>query len=95
VDFGGACPPRTAIVERTSFSIEQVASAVGLRSASVLREHFGGIVGTTPLAYRRAFGNAKTLEVIARRAVPVVPGHEVFGNPPPVFTHDTLRAAAR
>ena len=49
-------------LETTSLSIEQVATAVGFRSASVLREHFGGIVGTTPLAYRRAFGNAESAE---------------------------------
>jgi len=48
------------LLETTSLSIEQVATEVGFRSTSVLREHFGGIVGTTPLAYRRAFGNAES-----------------------------------
>jgi len=46
------------LLETTSLSIEEVAAEVGFRSASVLREHFGGILGTTPIAYRRAFGNA-------------------------------------
>jgi methylphosphotriester-DNA--protein-cysteine methyltransferase len=32
---------------------------LGFRSASVLREHFAGIVGTTPVAYRRSFGFAR------------------------------------
>jgi hypothetical protein len=43
-------------LERTSLSVEQVAAEVGFRSASVFREHFGGILGTTPLGCRRAFG---------------------------------------
>jgi transcriptional regulator GlxA family with amidase domain len=45
------------LLETTSLSIEHVATEVGFRSASVLREHFGAVVGTPPLAYRRAFGN--------------------------------------
>jgi transcriptional regulator GlxA family with amidase domain len=43
------------LLESTSQSVEQVAAEAGFRSASVLREHFAGILGTTPLAYRRAF----------------------------------------
>ena len=46
------------LLETTNLSIEEVAAELGFRSASVLREHFGGIQGTTPIAYRRAFGNA-------------------------------------
>lgn len=50
------------LLEATNLSIEQVATEVGFKSTSVLREHFGGIVGTTPLAYRRALGNAESTE---------------------------------
>jgi len=44
------------LLETTALPIEQVAEKAGFRSASVLREHFGAIVGTAPLAYRHAFG---------------------------------------
>jgi transcriptional regulator GlxA family with amidase domain len=44
------------LLETTSLSIEDVATKSGFRSASVLREHFGAVLGTPPLAYRRAFG---------------------------------------
>ena len=43
------------LLETTALPIEQVAERAGFRSASVLREHFGTIVGTPPLAYRNAF----------------------------------------
>ena len=43
------------LLETTDLAIERLAAECGFGSASVLREHFGRIVGTTPLAYRRAF----------------------------------------
>jgi transcriptional regulator GlxA family with amidase domain len=48
------------LLETTSLSVEEVATETGFRSASVLREHFGEIVGTAPLAYRRAFSAVET-----------------------------------
>jgi AraC-like DNA-binding protein len=36
------------LLETTSLSVEEVAAHSGFRSASVLREHFAGIVGTAP-----------------------------------------------
>jgi transcriptional regulator GlxA family with amidase domain len=47
------------LLETTSLSVEEVAVHSGFRSASVLREHFAGNVGTNPLAYRRSFGSAR------------------------------------
>ena len=47
------------LLETTSLPVEEIATEAGFRSASVLREHFGEIVGTTPLAYRRAFGSIR------------------------------------
>lgn len=46
------------LLETTGLSIEEVAAHSGFNSTSVLREHFAGIVGTSPLAYRRSFGNS-------------------------------------
>ena len=43
------------LLETTDLSIEEVASESGFGSATVLRERFGRIVGTGPLAYRRVF----------------------------------------
>ena len=70
-DAGGARADRLSL-----WFSRSIATAVGFRSASVLREHFGGIVGTTPLAYRRAFGNSKSLESRSSSRSAVVPGHE-------------------
>ena len=43
------------LLETTDLGIEQVATEAGFGSAAVLRERFGDAVGTSPLAYRRAF----------------------------------------
>jgi transcriptional regulator GlxA family with amidase domain len=43
------------LLETTELAVETVAAEAGFGSAAVMREHFGQIVGTTPLAYRRAF----------------------------------------
>lgn len=43
------------LLETTELSVEQVATQTGFRSATVLREHFNKIVGTTPITYRRGF----------------------------------------
>jgi transcriptional regulator GlxA family with amidase domain len=47
------------LLEATRHAVETVAAEAGFGSAAVMREHFGRIVGTTPLAYRRAFGLRK------------------------------------
>jgi len=43
------------LLETTNLAIERVAGEVGFGSATVMREHFGTVVGTSPLSYRRAF----------------------------------------
>ena len=46
------------LLETTSLSVEEVGLHSGFGSASVLRGHFAGIVGTSPASYRRNFGFA-------------------------------------
>jgi transcriptional regulator GlxA family with amidase domain len=43
------------LLETTGLTVEQVATETGFASAAVMREHFGRVVGTSPLSYRRAF----------------------------------------
>lgn len=43
------------LLETTGFAIERIAAESGFGSSTVMRQHFAAIVGTTPLAYRRAF----------------------------------------
>jgi transcriptional regulator GlxA family with amidase domain len=44
------------LLETTGLSVEEVAAEAGFGSATVLRERFGQLLGTSPIAYRRAFG---------------------------------------
>ena len=46
------------LLESTDDSIEMVAARCGFSSASVLREHFTRIAGTSPVTYRRTFRGA-------------------------------------
>jgi len=50
------------LLETTDLAIEQVATEAGFGSASVMREHFGTVVGTTPLSYRRAFSRVDRVD---------------------------------
>jgi transcriptional regulator GlxA family with amidase domain len=43
------------LLQTTGLAIERIAAESGFGSSTVMRQHFAAIVGTTPLAYRRAF----------------------------------------
>jgi transcriptional regulator GlxA family with amidase domain len=43
------------LLETTSEPVERIAQLCGFGSAALLRQHFGRIVGTAPLQYRRTF----------------------------------------
>src|SRR6266704_4112119 len=45
------------LLETTELAVERVAAESGFGSSAVMRQHFAEIVGTTPLAYRRAFSH--------------------------------------
>ena len=48
------------LLETTTLSVERMATGCGFGSASAMREHFGRVVGTTRLAYRRTFAGRVT-----------------------------------
>jgi transcriptional regulator GlxA family with amidase domain len=48
------------LLETTDLAVERVAAEAGFGSATVMREHFRRIVGTSPLAYRQAFSRGTT-----------------------------------
>ena len=43
------------LLERTEAGVEEVASRSGFATSAILRHHFARTLGTSPLAYRRAF----------------------------------------
>ena len=43
------------LLERTEVGVEEIARRSGFATSAVLRHHFGRTLGTSPLAYRRAF----------------------------------------
>lgn len=43
------------LLETTSLSVEDVADATGFGAATILRERFKSVVGTSPLQYRQTF----------------------------------------
>ena len=47
------------LLETTGLSVEEIASRAGFGTATVLRQHFRRALGTSPLAYRRAFTGAR------------------------------------
>ncbi|MFJ1594728.1 helix-turn-helix domain-containing protein [Kitasatospora albolonga] len=49
-----------ALLERTDLPVETIAARAGLSSAVNLRRRFRTALGTTPGAYRRVFGEART-----------------------------------
>ena len=46
------------LLEMTDLPVELVAERCGFGSGATLRQHFGRIVGTSPVAYRQAFSRA-------------------------------------
>jgi len=45
------------LLESTAASIDEIADTVGFGTAAVLRHHFTRVLGTSPTAYRRRFGD--------------------------------------
>jgi len=54
------------LLERTDLSVDQITGKVGFNSPVVLREHFRELIGISPTAYRRRFGNGTEADVVDR-----------------------------
>ena len=48
------------LLETTPASVEHIAAQCGFRDATLLRDHFGRIVGVSPTRYRAQFGTTRT-----------------------------------
>ena len=55
------------LLETTRLDVEHVAADCGFGSASVLRQHFAAVVGTSPVAYRRAFSRPSGTPIVPSR----------------------------
>jgi transcriptional regulator GlxA family with amidase domain len=47
------------LLETTDRSVEEVATAVGFQSSTVLRHQFARVLGTTPRAYKQSFARGQ------------------------------------
>jgi transcriptional regulator GlxA family with amidase domain len=48
------------LIERTEFTIAQIAPMAGFESASILRAHFVALLGASPRTYRRLFNSTES-----------------------------------
>ena len=60
------------LLESSDLSVERIATKVGFDSATNLRERFYRVVGTSPTAYRRAFGGGVRQRSTQKRAAATV-----------------------
>lgn len=66
------------LLETSDLAVDRVAERCGFGTATALRVHFRRIVGTTPMAYRRAFG--ADAEVVALHAEGGRAGEQLAGG---------------
>jgi len=65
------------LLETSTLSVERIAEEVGLTSATVLRQHFARLLGTSPRAYRQSFALAKSERARPARVQARSGSHEI------------------